>query len=129
MKKLILIIFLSPLFAFGQGLFLQNENGTYSNGDSISMNFYIQRFTLDFESQVLRFDSYLEKEAYVNGDTLTAGKILRYGMTLNDTIYIGGSPYSTVQVFNAIFTAGDLDVIKIVNNALIEEQPMRKYIE
>ena len=130
MKKLILILlFIIPITMFSQGLFLETETATTSNGDSIATSFYLQQFTLDFESNVLRYTNYMKKELFSGSDTLVGNKVLRYGMTLSDSVLIGGSWYNTVQIFNAIFTAGDIDVIKIVDGALIDMYPLRKYLD
>lgn len=128
MRKLMLIFSLLPLLGLSQGLLLQSDTGVYSNGDSLFADFHLEKFILDFKLNEIRYENNIYKELKTENDSVYRGwRSESYKMRLQDTIYIGGNPYSTIDVFNAIIDAQDLNEIKIVNRKLIELFPLKKY--
>lgn len=127
MKKLILFFFLIPILGMSQGVFIQSDTGLFNNGDSLLTDYYLKKWQVDFEGQVLRWEIAIISEYVTDENTYNKSNDLPYGMTLGDTIIIQGQEYTTPQIYGEIFDQGDLPALLIVGKALISKYPLKKF--
>lgn len=122
------------LFAFtsspkAQGLYLMSDTVGIST-DSVNITtFYLKRLVFDFADEVIYWEDKITNKSIIGTDTIYEFEFAPvakfYPIHRADTIVIGGTSYTAIQILNALLDAGDRQDAKLLNRYFIRHDPNR----